>query len=190
MILKTLLVIMLCMFCIGCVGDSEYEEKALIEDDYGYSGTWLGQGGDNNFVVLNILRADENKKEVYVLTMSSYELLPYNNKIDKNNSKLKLNWKNDNNIFEAVGNAKTLKILANNGNKNIIMSVDGKNMTFNYDTATIKLKRMTDYDDYKNEAKNLKKKIEKNLREEINKSSDVELIITDNTKYLKKIIIP
>ena len=58
-ILKSLFLIVVCLCCVDCGGDNKHEKEALLEDEYGYTGSWIGQISDNEFVILNIMRSDE-----------------------------------------------------------------------------------------------------------------------------------
>ena len=191
-ILKTLLIIMVCISCVGCGGDSEHETEALIEDEYGYTGSWLGQISDNEFIILNIMRADEKDNKIYALMYYDYGLVSYSDKeINDSTTQWKLHWINDFNIYEAKGNEEKMVFLSKDNPFEI--KVDGKNMTLNINDSkdSFKLKRISDYEDMKDEVKTLKKNMVANLQTQINKQyPNLKLVVTDETKDLKKIIKP
>ena len=192
-ILKSLFLIVVCLCCVGCGGDNKHEKEALLEDEYGYTGSWIGQISDNEFVILNIMRSDEKNKNIYALMYYDYALASYDKEeeINENTTQWKLHWINDYNIYEAKVNDEKMILLSRDYHFEI--KVDGKNMTLTINELqkNFKLKRITDYDDMKDEIKDLKKKIANNLQTKINKKyPNLKLIITDKSKDISKIIKP
>ena len=191
----TALILLVAPVCFGC-GKNEHKVELDMDDEYGYSGTWIGQTSPTSFLILNITREGSPTSYKYFMVNLFYYLKVHGT---PNEKLVTVSWElaADTRGAEVRKNHEDLILetgltVGKNGfgarNTDLFfrkMRRDGKKLFFiddkNKDIAKMVLE--DDYDDLLDEVADLKKKIYEDLKKDVqSRYPDAHVSIIDNAK--------
>ncbi|MBR0288681.1 MAG: hypothetical protein IJQ82_06860 [Selenomonadaceae bacterium] len=188
-------ILLIALVCFGC-GKNEHEVELDMDDEYGYSGTWIGQTSPTSFLILNITREGSPTSYKYFMVNLFYYLKVHGT---PNEKLVTVSWElaADTRGAEVRKNHEDLILetgltVGKNGfgarNTDLFfrrMRRDGKKLFF-VDDKEQNLAKMVledDYDDLLDEVADLKKKIYEDLKKDVqSRYPDAHVSIIDNAK--------